>query len=497
MDSGSVRLMRALHTVRMDESHVIGSFHVVWDFRSERESSSPDGARPDQSTPPLGHHGGVTGNRASWERLGGSLGTHAGRFTGWWRLERVLILLVTSAFLVSLVMRQPCFADQYSQNPSGPLYHRLCYSDIPILFRTRGFAQGQLPYFQSRLEYPVGTGLAMEFTALTTRVLFGSNMTSDRASVDFYGVNIVFLFIVALVAVLAFARLAGPGRSHDALMVAAAPSLVLTATINWDLIPVALAVLALLAWAKSHPLLAGALLGLGGAAKLWPIFLLGPLFLLSVRARRTASGARAIAGAITAWLTLNLPVFLLARTEWLYFWRYSSTRGGDPNAPNFGSPWFALQLSDHPVADADRLAVTGFVILCVAIMVLIFAAKVRPRVGQVTFLTIAAFTVTGTVYSPQYVLWLLPLAVLARPVWRDILIWQTAELLYWLAIWWYLSQALLPGGPSAIPMFYVLAIAVRLAGQVYFAVMVVRDVLHPESDRVRLSADFSLVNPCT
>ena len=54
------------------------------------------------------------------------------------------------------------------------------------------------------------------------------------------------------------------------------------------------------------------------------------------------------------------------------------------------------------------------------------------------FLTVAAFAVTNKVYSPQFVVWLIPLAVLARPRWRDFLWWQAAEVIYFFAVWWYI-----------------------------------------------------------
>ena len=61
-----------------------------------------------------------------------------------------------------------------------------------------------------------------------------------------------------------------------------------------------------------------------------------------------------------------------------------------------------------------------------------------PRLAALAFLTVGRFVLTNKVYSPQYVLWVLPLAVLARPRWRDLLIWQAAEAAYFVAIWWYL-----------------------------------------------------------
>lgn len=428
---------------------------------------------------------GVAWDGISSERLGGARGHHAGRFVGWWRLERVLVAVVAVAFLVSLAMRQPCLGADYSRD--ADLFGRLCYSDVPVLFRERGLVDGQVPYLQSRLEYPVGTGMVMEVTALATRLLFGTGGTPDARSVQFYGVNIVLFFVLAVVTVLAVARLAGPGRARDALMVAAAPSIVLASTINWDLVPVALTVLGLLAWARSRPALAGVLLGFGGAAKLWPLFLLGPLLLLCVRSRRLGAWGRAAGWATAAWLVVNLPFIVLAREQWLVFWDYNRTRASD-GGDVYGSIWFALTKAGYTVADVDQLANGLFAVLCVAIAVLALSAPVRPRVGQLCFLTIAAFTLTGSVYSPQYVLWLLPLAVLARPVWRDILIWQAAETFYWFAVWWLLAGDLTPGSADPVEVTYVVAVALRVTGQLYLVVMVVRDVLRPAADPVRALA---------
>ena len=49
------------------------------------------------------------------------------------------------------------------------------------------------------------------------------------------------------------------------------------------------------------------------------------------------------------------------------------------------------------------------VLFCAGIGVLILVAPRRPRLHQVVFLTVAAFVVTNKVYSPQFVVWLIPL----------------------------------------------------------------------------------------
>jgi len=99
----------------------------------------------------------------------------------------------------------------------------------------------------------------------------------------------------------------------------------------------------------------------------------------------------------------------------------------------------------------------------------------RPRVAQLGFLVVAAFLIVNKVYSPQYVLWLLPLAVLARPRWRDLLIWQACEVVYFAGVWIYLGGWLAPSSGSN-PTAYQLAIVVRVLGELYLVALVVRDV---------------------
>jgi len=98
------------------------------------------------------------------------------------------------------------------------------------------------------------------------------------------------------------------------------------------------------------------------------------------------------------------------------------------------------------------------------------------------FLVVAAFLVVNKVYSPQYVLWLLPLAILARPKVRDILIWQAFEVFYWLMVWMYLA-GLYANHP--IGEVYWWAIIVRVLATVWFAGMIVWDMFVPRRDPVR------------
>ena len=117
---------------------------------------------------------------------------------------------------------------------------------------------------------------------------------------------------------------------------------------------------------------------------------------------------------------------------------------------------------------------------------LTLTAPRRPRFAQLAFLVVAAFILTNKVYSPQYVLWLIPLAALARPRWRDFLIWQACEVMYFLGIWMYLAYTTSGDKHQGLPTEgYQLAIAVHLLGTLYLCAVVVRDILMPERDVVR------------
>lgn len=422
-------------------------------------------------------------------RLGGPAGRHALPMrSGWWSPVRVALLVGTLVYLAGMVFRLPCRITVAGQ--SIEQYRDMCYSDIGLLYSGRGLLQGNVPYLDSGnypvLEYPVLTGWFLELERRITVLLgapSGPGLSAQQAvdaTLRFVDVNAVLLGALLLVTIWAQVRTV-PSRPWDAMMLAASPCVAAAALVNWDLLPVALTALAVLAWSRRHPSLAGALLGLGMAAKLYPLLLLGPLLLLCLRAGRARDLGRALAGFVLAWLVVNLPVMVLAPQAWLSFWRFNSDRTGD-----FGSLWYVLSLAGRPVPHLNLVSGGLFALGCVAIGLLILLAPVRPRFGSVAFLVVAAFLMTNKVYSPQYVLWLLPLLVLALPRWRDWLVFTVGELLYFGAIWWHLGGLLAPGDGSADRLYW-LAVLVRLGTQAWVVAVVVRDVLRPAHDPLRRS----------
>ncbi|MFD3325301.1 glycosyltransferase family 87 protein [Streptomyces sp. NPDC058701] len=419
---------------------------------------------------------------AGSELIGGPLGRYARLGGHWLGPVRVVALLAIGMFALGMVQKLPCYDWAWFRG-AGSQYTHACYSDIPHLYAVRGFADNLTPYFDrlpgdmEYLEYPVLTGLFMEVASWLTP---GSGSMQHREQM-YWMVNAGMLMACAAVIAVCVAR-THRRRPWDALLFALAPAFALTATINWDLLAIALTAAGMLAWSRGRAVLFGVLIGLATAAKLYPVLLLGVLFVLCWRAGKWRAFGGAVLGAAVAWLAVNLPVMLFARDGWSKFYTFSQERPID-----FGSVWLLIsQRSGNPLDGANTYATALTLLLCAAIGLLTLYAPRRPRFAQLAFLVVAAFILANKVYSPQYVLWLIPLAALARPRWRDFLVWQAGEIVYFFGIWFYLAYTSSGDKHQGLPVEgYQLAIAAHLLATLYLCGVVVRDILMPERDVVR------------
>jgi uncharacterized membrane protein len=363
-------------------------------------------------------------------------------------------------------------------------YQAHCYTDIYPLYFTEGLANGKIPYLDHPVEYPVIIGAVMQGVAWVVHPI--TNPYSR--GLQYFDVTVALLAIFLVAGVLATAYCAGPAKRWTALLVAFSPALILSAYINWDLIAMGLTMLALAAWAARRPVLAGILLGLAVATKFYPVVVLWPLFLLALRAGRLRVFLTTTATAVAAWLVVNLPVAIAAPSGWAYFYKFSQSRGAD-----WGVIWYYFQHMGWPVVGSYSVPTLNllsgglFALSCAAIALLALAAPRRPRVAQLAFLVTAAFLLTNKVWSPQYVVWLVPLVVLARPRLIGYAIWQIAEIGYFYAIWAYLITVSVGiQTPGAIGSgLYFTAVLARFGAVLLLCVLVVRDCLRPDRDVVR------------
>ena len=279
-------------------------------------------------------------------------------------------------------------------------------------------------------------------------------------------------------------------RPADIALMALSPLVAVHAFTNFDTLAVALACGGILAWARGRPVLAGALLGLGAAAKLYPLFVLGPLFVLCRREGRLAEWREALYGGVAGWALVNLPIAVLYPRGWWEFFRLNSVRPAEYDSVyNAISTLTGWQGFDGPLYEGQSPRVLNlvslglFALACLAIAWIGATAPVPPRLVSLTFLVVAAFLLTNKVWSPQYSLWLVPLAVLALPRWRLLVGWMIVDALVWLPrMAYYLS----PANKGLPPDWFLGAVLIRDAIVVVLCGLVVRSILRPATDPVRI-----------
>ena len=426
------------------------------------------------------------------EAVGGPWGRHAvtGRALFWTPL-RICLLFTVGVLGLAWAKQAPCADGNWTGSKQ---YTHLCYNDAVPLFGIHGLSTGKVPYLDSPVEYPVLTGGFMQLAAVIARG-YDSLATGLGALPDPVPVQTYYVVTCLLLSVLAFAvtrgvlALAGR-RPWDAAMFALSPVLLVYAFNNWDLLAVAFSTLGMWAWARRHPVVAGVLLGLGVAAKLYPVMVLGVLFVLCLRAGRLRPWLSTAVSAGLAWLVVDLPIAVLAPGNWARFFSLSDTRPANPESIWAIALHYDPGFLDGPLAEGQTPSVLNatvavLLVLCAAgVAFLALAAPLRPRVPQLAFLLVAAFLVLNKVYSPQYALWLLPLAVLARPRWRGLLLWQASEALVWvLTMLYYLGTA---NRGVDVEWFY-FAVGARDLALVVFMALVVREIWNPDADPVRRS----------
>jgi uncharacterized membrane protein len=426
------------------------------------------------------------------EAVGGPWGRHAvtGRALFWTPL-RVCLLFTVVVLSLAWAKQAPCADGNWT---GAKQYTHFCYNDAVPLFGIHGLSTGEVPYLDSPVEYPVLTGGFMQLAAVVARgydqLVVGVGPFPDVVPVQtYYVVTCLLLSVLALVVTRGVLGLTGR-RPWDAAMVGLSPVLLVYAFNNWDLLAVALTTLGMWAWARRHPVVAGVLLGLGVAAKLYPVLVIGVLFALCLRAGRLRAWLTTAVSAGLAWLLVDLPIAVLAPGNWARFFTLSDTRPANPESIWAIAIHYWPGFLDGPLGQDEAPSVLNATVAVLLVLSaagigwLALAAPLRPRVPQLAFLLVAAFLLLNKVYSPQYALWLVPLAVLARPRWRSLLLWQATEALVWaLTMLYYLGS---DNRGVRVEWFY-FAVGLRDCALAVLMALVVREVWNPDADPVRRS----------
>ena len=363
----------------------------------------------------------------------------------------VVIAATAATLVLGYAIKSPCLGPW-----DGRQYTRLCYSDVIPLFHTEGLDRGRVPYLEADNEYPVLTGFTQALAGIPA---------NDYPS--FFRWNALLLSALALVTAGVLHHLTG----LRALFFAAAPTLLIYAFVNWDLLAVALATLATWAFLRRRDGPAAVALGLGAAAKLYPALLVVPFTLARIRERRWDRAALIGGGAALTWAAINLPFALVAPGRWSTFFRFNADRPAD-----WDSMWRLLQR--HVGWFESTWSVNlGAVIAFIVVSGLVWWAVSRVRPGfpawTFGFPLLVAWLLTNKVYSPQFSLWLLPWFALVLPRLPLFLAFSIAEIGVFATRFLFFAE--MEGLSPSLPLWtFEIAILVRAAVLVTAVVMWVR-----------------------
>ena len=336
--------------------------------------------------------------------------------------SRVVIALALLASLLSFAKFNYCTETGWK---TPDQYVHACYSDIPALYGERALDEGVWAYSngESSVEYPVVQGAIMWATA---------KVIPTGANNYFYGNALLLALLFIFIAFIVY-RI----RPEFGYLLPLAPAAIASLYINWDLWAIAAMMLAIYWFDRKQDYASAFALGIAISTKFLPIFLLIPIALIYFRREELLKFVKYSAIVVATFVAINLPVALTTFDGWWRFYSLNLNRGSD-----WGSLWYALSNLGLDLTHQNYLSVL-LLLIAITLFSLFFLQTVDVlKLAHVALFIMVAVMAVSKVYSPQYVLWLAPLAVIALIDKRDVAIfwfWQGAEVLYHLAIWQHLA----------------------------------------------------------
>jgi uncharacterized membrane protein len=248
--------------------------------------------------------------------------------------------------------------------------------------------------------------------------------------------------------------------------------------INWDLWAIATMLLAIYWFDRKAELASAIALGIAISTKFLPVFLLIPIAIIFFRQEKMAKFVKYAAITIATFFAINLPVALSTPEGWWRFYDLNLNRGSD-----WGSLWYALSNLGLDLTHQNYLSVLLLAIGLTSLAIYLLQLRTPPQLAQIAIFVMIIVMAVSKVYSPQYVLWLTPLAVIALADKRDIKVfwfWQGAEILYHVAIWQHLAQV--TGAKFGLPVVaYSVITLIRIGASI---LLLVRLAARHQSSRV-------------
>jgi len=380
---------------------------------------------------------------------------------------RTVVVLALFASLVSFAKFSHC---ENSGWATPDQYIHACYSDLPALYGSRGLDTNAWPYSSddNSVEYPVVTAMVMYATSFAA-----------KSPASYFNVNIFFLILLFIATLIVVRKI----RPEFAYLSAIAPAMIASLFINWDLWGIATMMLAIYWFDRKQYLHSALILALSISTKFLPIFLLIPIAFILWRDAKLKELVKYVVVVAATWLAINAPFALTTPTGWWRFFKLNLERGAD-----WGSIWLALQQLGLSLTNLNYLSILVLLIALTSVAIVLFELKYTPTLASVAFIVMAAVMIASKVYSPQFVLWLTPLAVIALTNKKDLhafWLWQATEVIYHVAIWQHIAS--ITGAQFGLgPTPYAILTLVRIAGTIYLMAVLARRALQARNTHSRL-----------
>jgi uncharacterized membrane protein len=382
-------------------------------------------------------------------------------------VSRSFVLVSLSAGLISFLKFNHCRVNDWA---SPDNYTHACYTDIPALFSERGLNTNIFPYLSSTnsIEYPPVIGLGNWLISFIT--------PSENSFRTFFDINALIILVLFFISAIIVRKIAPTYQYLFPL----APAVIASLFINWDMWAVVSTLLAIYYFDKKKYEASGIWLGISIATKFFPIVLLLPIAIIFYRSSQIQLFYRYLFTTAIFWGAINIPIALTHFDGWWRFFKLNLERGAD-----FGSIWYALSLLDIKIPYLDLIYPLLSIVLFIGLAIYLLKLPSTPNLAAIALFALVIFTTVGKVYSPQYILWLTPLAVIALQNSKQLItfwFWQATEITYHLAIWQYLAlfsdaQFGLPAGG------YALATIIRVIGMCTFAYILMRDLATSSTEK--------------
>jgi uncharacterized membrane protein len=382
-------------------------------------------------------------------------------------VSRSFVVILLAAGLISFLKFNHCRVNDWA---SPDNYVHACYTDIPALFAERGLNTNTFPYLSptNSVEYPPIIGLGNWLISFIT--------PSENAFRAFFDINAVIIFILFFISAI-IVRQISPSYQY---LFPLAPAVIASLFINWDMWAVVSTLLAIYYFDRKKYEVSGVWLGVSIATKFFPIVLLLPIAIIFYRKVQLHLFYRYLFTTAIIWGAINIPIALTHFDGWWRFFKLNLERGAD-----FGSIWYALSLLDINISHLDLIYPLLSIVLFIGLAIYLLKLPSTPNLAAIALFAVVIFTTAGKVYSPQYILWLTPLAVIALQNSKQLItfwFWQATEITYHLAIWQYLAlfsdaQFGLPAGG------YALATIIRVIGVCTFAYILMRDLATSSTEK--------------